>query len=717
MSIIYKADQLQLSELIKSATQNATYLIPDLQRPYVWSPRQVILLIDSLFKGWPFGTLLLWEIKSDCYQENEGIPHRPFWQIVDRTKENELSLASKMTQPATYHMVLDGQQRVQSLILALGGDSWGFRVYDHEWADDLRDKKMKKNEQHWSLASLCLDLELFMLELKRPENQQLVRKIEVGRILDWTIPDTPRAMSENKRPEGYGHPLKLTKEYPGRFIRLSRLWDIAQNNLEPDEYCKILTPMLVEHQVANLAEVIPHLASFMRIIERVKNNCYVHALKIASFTLTTQWTKDDYNDAIVNIFTRLNTAGRTLTREEITLAWLKIGWVPNKNDTSTAGECFESFRAELEDIGLNISMDELVRLISFVWSVDNREGKLLESKDLLDGNLIRSMAGAISEKWPTLKKYLHQAASILKERELLPNQASFNSVIVFMAWYYYSRLLIASISGNVAQKDSVDKQLSVIVADFADRWSFLTQWSGVWSSDTFVTLGKYAKNIHEMKAMVGLQQSLEPIKNCVASILKTILQLSEDAVSRLGVRKRNKVSEYSKYLWVWHRLDSVRWAESAIVLRNGKAKTSKLEVDHTVADKWWQRLVDDEIAKLLSLFKGTDEERLSLAPAVFSDEDEARSFINSIGNCSLLEKSFNVSKSDKTLWSFIKQVHEFQIGKDRGNWENALALTPVLTDPVNSTISDIFTAINEREKIIKDDLTGFIRGQIKRQDI
>ena len=43
------------------------------------------MLIDSLFRGWPFGSLLLWEVKPDCFQENEGIPHRPFWQVVDRT--------------------------------------------------------------------------------------------------------------------------------------------------------------------------------------------------------------------------------------------------------------------------------------------------------------------------------------------------------------------------------------------------------------------------------------------------------------------------------------------------------------------------------------------------------------------------------------------------------------------------------------------------------
>src|ERR1022692_2379939 len=76
MSIKYDSKREPLAEVIQKATVNATYVIPDLQRPYVWSPRQVTMLIDSLFRGWPFGSLLLWEVKPDCFQENEGIPHR-----------------------------------------------------------------------------------------------------------------------------------------------------------------------------------------------------------------------------------------------------------------------------------------------------------------------------------------------------------------------------------------------------------------------------------------------------------------------------------------------------------------------------------------------------------------------------------------------------------------------------------------------------------------
>ncbi len=34
--------------------------IPRFQRPYVWSPEDMIGLFDSIFNGYPIGSLLIW---------------------------------------------------------------------------------------------------------------------------------------------------------------------------------------------------------------------------------------------------------------------------------------------------------------------------------------------------------------------------------------------------------------------------------------------------------------------------------------------------------------------------------------------------------------------------------------------------------------------------------------------------------------------------------
>lgn len=721
MSIKYDSKREPLAEIIKKATINATYVIPDLQRPYVWSPRQVTMLIDSLFRGWPFGSLLLWEVKPDCFAHDEGIPHRPFWQVVDRTGNDKGSTTSALGQPATYQMVLDGQQRVQSLILALGGDQWGFQLYDADWALDIQDRRVRPSS-HWSKASICIDLEKFEAELFAKDD--VVRKIEAGKILEWVVLDAVAGQSTEKRPLNYVFPLLTSKECPGRFIRLSRFWEMVQKDLAEREYKRLLEPMLLEHGVSEekCRKLLDPLAEFMKVIENIRTNSFVHALQIESFELTPQWGKDDYSDAIVNIFTRLNTAGRTLTREEITLAWLKVGWTPAETDGKAAGECLEELQSGLSDSGFNLETDEIVRLISFIWSVENRKGSLLDSKDLLKGEIVRSMATAVASTWKSLKPRLKNGAELIKDRDLIENQGSFNAIIVFLAWYrlVFDRYDALAPRLPVVGGDSFEKKLNEIATEFLDRWVFGSQWANVWGDGAVANFENFAaelSTLHSNLTHCSVDDLIATVKDGVSQLMGRVMTKATEQVNNISVRDRKRVSAYYPFLWVWHRLDNDRWHYSSIPMRTGRKKRGKLEVDHTIADAWWGRLVGEEIATKLVDFEGTDEERELVAPDDFESPTDARSFINLLGNCSLLDKSFNISKSDSPMWKFLEDVHEFKEGKiERSVWEGALLLSENLTEPNGHSLGDLRKLLMIRDATIRKDLTEFIAGSRPRID-
>jgi hypothetical protein len=75
-----------------------------------------------------------------------------------------------------------------------------------------------------------------------------------------------------------------------------------------------------------------------------------------------------YNDAIVNIFTRLNAAGTVLTRQEITFAWIKQGWDRARTGGRDATECFDLLREGMAQHNFQIDLDDVVRLVSAVWA-------------------------------------------------------------------------------------------------------------------------------------------------------------------------------------------------------------------------------------------------------------------------------------------------------------------------------------------------------------
>jgi uncharacterized protein with ParB-like and HNH nuclease domain len=50
-------------------------LIPEFQRPYVWKPSQAAKLVDSLFQGYPIGSLLIWNAPVEV-QARRSRPRR-----------------------------------------------------------------------------------------------------------------------------------------------------------------------------------------------------------------------------------------------------------------------------------------------------------------------------------------------------------------------------------------------------------------------------------------------------------------------------------------------------------------------------------------------------------------------------------------------------------------------------------------------------------------
>ncbi len=681
-------------------------LIPDLQRPYVWTPNQVTLLIDSLIRGWPFGTLLLWKVN---HQELEGIPFRPFWTVVKRTGEQNGAQVLQMNPPAEYHMVLDGQQRVQSLLLALGGDDWGFILEDREWNEEIKERRSRGRQakfRHWSKASLCFDLQRFRDEYSNQGGNLLA--VDFQKVLTWAVTDPQGGQSSYPKPENYEDPLPNAHapQNQGRLVRLSRLWKEAQANpsLKEAQFRAIITPLLVQHGLKepHIKELLQPLGELMTTLRDVKL-ADVTYLELQPYDEHT-WTRDAYNDAIVSIFTRLNTAGRTLTREEITLAWLKVGWQTELTGDKSAGECFTDLQGLLADQNLPLETDELVSAASFVWAVADNAGHLLANSDLLKGAVIRPMAAALSKEWHVVLSAFALGAKALNQRMIEYGQrgqfSSLYALAVLWAWIYIGESWKDSQSLGEMARDDFEKRSKDSVSRYLDRWIMCSQWAGVWSSASITTIEAYAKALTEARnamALVSDHQTAHQMWDaCFAKFLDNLVNDATTHINTVSAPSRERVAVFRSPLWVWHRLEAARWATSQVQLRVGKSKPSA-EVDHTIAFNLWQN-------KVLS------------TPGI--DTEEALSLANRLGNCALLEKNFNISKSDKSLKSFLGQIHEVVQHKIRIDaWCAALSISQPMLDPGTATVEEITNAIESRDKEIRADLVDFIRGQQSRVDV
>ena len=422
----------------------------------------------------------------------------------------------------------------------------------------------------------------------------------------------------------------------------------------------------------------------------------------------------------MNIFTRLNTAGRTLTREEITLAWLKVGWIPKLTDGKSAGQCLADLHDALDDKGFQLGTDEIVRLISFVWAVEYRGGSLLDSKDLLKGDIVRSLATNTAEQWNRLKPNLERGADLIRSREL-PDK-SFNAVIVVLAWHRVVFDKFDALTGlSVIERDDLEKHLQQKASRFVDRWSFSSEWAGVWGDAAVLSFQNFATDlnvIHKSLENCPASTFLEAVDQSIAKLMDRVVPKAIQHIENLVVKDRRRVHAYYNLLWVWHRLDRARWECSSLPLRTGRKRTSKLEVDHTIANAWWLRAVTQEMEEKLKTFTGTDLEKLSVKPEGFDSQEDAQGFINLIGNCALLDKSFNISKSDGSMWTFLQEVHEFKQGTFvRQEWQAALLLDDTMTAPDGKTLAELKPLLQARDAAIRNELKEFVSGSKHRVDL
>lgn len=94
---------------------NKKYFLPDIQRPFVWSSDQIYTLFDSIMRGYPISTFLFWLVSKEYLQENNI---KKFKFISNNKESNSEDLALSNSE---YFLVLDGQQRITALNIALKG--------------------------------------------------------------------------------------------------------------------------------------------------------------------------------------------------------------------------------------------------------------------------------------------------------------------------------------------------------------------------------------------------------------------------------------------------------------------------------------------------------------------------------------------------------------------------------------------------------------------
>jgi hypothetical protein len=264
-------------------------VLPDLQRDFVWKDDQIRLLLDSILRGYPFGALLLWNT------QHLEVPYRKFAEQYRQgmTFDPRMKPAGK-----PMRMVLDGQQRLQSLYLAVDG------TYE-------------------------------------------------GKALYFNITSGPDGVPDPEDEEGVGQNFRFAfwgdnePKRPKRFVRVSDIasWGPRDSEDEIDRVVADASLSPAEGKVA--ARNMRLLREYLTKGDLVPVETIDEGARNASQARTI--------DEILEIFVRVNSGGTKLTRSDLMFSLIKTKW-------QGARSAFDDLEKRVDPTGtLGINKDFIIR--------------------------------------------------------------------------------------------------------------------------------------------------------------------------------------------------------------------------------------------------------------------------------------------------------------------------------------------------------------------
>jgi hypothetical protein len=109
-----------IAEINNEDAEGGGLWLPNIQRLFVWDEDQIEKLFDSIMRQYPLSSMMIWKTR-------EEIRHRRF---IDQYHDDfDLKALYRPTSKKLKKLVLDGQQRLQSLFMGLKGSLRGREMY------------------------------------------------------------------------------------------------------------------------------------------------------------------------------------------------------------------------------------------------------------------------------------------------------------------------------------------------------------------------------------------------------------------------------------------------------------------------------------------------------------------------------------------------------------------------------------------------------------
>lgn len=427
---------------IKEAIDNinaSDYLLPAIQRKFVWSSHQICVLFDSIMRGYPISSFMMWDVKSDqiknnykfysfikayCQRFNEENPHVP----TNASFKN-------------FKAVIDGQQRLTSLYIGLCS-TYAYKQPRAWWPSAKDDKLLPPRK-------LYLDL---LQPVKTEDDESLMY---------FNFKFLTEAQYEESVHNKLNH-----------WFCLHEILKMPQVDGASQIWNKVIRPYLDEHKLTDNEFAQTTLSQLYDVIRVQKIIHYFNEPNQSA-------------DHVLDVFIRTNSGGTKLEFSDLLMSIAVANW---------SGD----FRQELDDLikqihqsvdlGFYLERDWVLKTCLMLTGADVR---------FKVSNFQPAQVAGIQQQWSSIKECIKQTFLLIRRIGINPQSLTSKNAVIPICYYLYKKQvngqpLYATINNLAKQHD----QRSSI-----SQWFYMALLKGVFGGQADAILGSMRdvlqKNIGE----------------------------------------------------------------------------------------------------------------------------------------------------------------------------------------------------------------------------
>ena len=385
-------------------------LLPDIQREYVWDVSEIEALFESIVDEYPIGSCIFWKTNRNIINNDKPNLYYFFSKFEKEKTKNEKA-PEVLTKECDYYIVLDGQQRITSLNIALNGS---YKYYKGGRGHN------RSNPKSWVEKELYYNLDFYL------KNEE----------------------------EDDEHPKK-------RFVFLTA--DEAENqNVYKVKYLlkydtlQAFIKYMYQNDYAD--KIVDDLSKLFSRLHDASGNGLIHYYCI----------NENSYDGALDIFVRVNSTGRKLSKSDLLFSTLIDGWKDGKDNVETVLGVMNS-----KGDGFTFTRDYLMRLCLVLVDAD---------PNLKIKNLTRPTVQAIRDNWSTIDSSLDKLSSLLVEIGLSDETLTSYNATMPIVYYLYK-------GGEIKDTESKKETRKYLSVSLAKRLF------GVASNSALTTTRNVMKNL------------------------------------------------------------------------------------------------------------------------------------------------------------------------------------------------------------------------------